>query len=675
MKKKTLKLIKDDPWLSNHKDEVNSRFERYNTKLNEIKEVFGSLKKFASAYEFMGITYDKNSKGWWYREWAPEAETLSLIGDFNQWNPEMHPLLKTNEGVWEVFIADNSNISIEHLSKFKVRVKSSQGTIDRLPAYSTYVVQDAETHDFSACLWNPPTKFNWSDKSFKAESQHTEPYIYECHVGMAQEEEKVGSYEEFRTKLLPRIKDQGYNTVQLMAIQEHPYYGSFGYHVSNFFAPSSRFGTPEDLKRLINTAHEMGIAVIMDIVHSHAVKNIAEGLSEFDGSDDQYFHPGGKGYHSGWDSKLFNYGKEEVLQFLLSNVRYWLEEFHFDGFRYDGVTSMLYTHHGDHVTFDNYDKYFNDVDWDVLIYLQLANKLAKELKPHSIVIAEDMSGMPGLCRKIPEGGIGFDFRLAMGIPDFWIKLLKHKSDDEWNVHELWGTLSNRREHERTIAYSESHDQALVGDKSIAFWLMEKEMYFHMQVSDENLTIDRGLALHKMIRLLTISTGGEGWLNFIGNEFGHPEWVDFPREGNNWSYQYARRQWSLADDENLKYKYLNRFGKSMVVTAKENQIVQAEKAKELNLDQTNHTLIYQRNELIFALNFSPTNSVPDYRFWVPQKGHYEIVLNSDDKEFGGFGRVEKNTTYSTVKIGQDNFLSIYLPNRTGLVFKKKGSKKK
>ncbi|MCK5367920.1 MAG: alpha amylase C-terminal domain-containing protein, partial [Cyclobacteriaceae bacterium] len=493
------------------------------------------------------------------------------------------------------------------------------------------------------------------------------PLIYEVHIGMAQEKEDIGSYQEFTSEILPRIKDLGYNTLQLMAIQEHPYYGSFGYHVSNFFAPSSRFGTPEDFKNLVDSAHQMGIAVIIDIVHSHAVKNIGEGINEFDGSGNQYFHPGGRGYHSTWDSKLFNYGKREVQQFLLSNISYWINEFHVDGFRFDGITSMMYFHHGDFTSFDHYDKYFVDgIDWDALTYLQLANHLTHSLKKNSITIAEDMSGMPGLCRTQLDGGIGFDFRLGMGIPDFWIKYLKEKRDDDWDITELWQMMMNRRWKERTIAYAESHDQGLVGDKTVAFRLMDKEMYFHMQVSDENIIIDRGIALHKMIRFFTVSLGGEGYLNFIGNEFGHPEWIDFPREGNDWSYRYARRQWSLVDNEDLKYKYLNNFDKNMISMLRENILLSSSPAQQINMDEDNKVIIFERNNLIFAFNFHNERSISDYRFNSIGKGIYKIILSTDDAEVGGFSRVDKSVEYHT--LGHDQ-LCIYLPSRTALILKK------
>jgi len=662
-------LVKNDPWLSPYTQEINDRMERYESRRNELEKKYGSVSAFASGYEYLGFNYDKKKKGWWYREWAPAAKSLSLIGDFNDWNRETNPMTRNPDGIWEVFLDDKTySKKLTSESAVKVHIESNKGGMDRIPAYARYVTQDEKTYDFTARLWNPEKPYKWTDKQFDPKGAYENPYIYECHVGMAQEKEGIGSYREFADKILPKIQEQGYNAIQMMAIQEHPYYGSFGYHVSNFFAPSSRFGTPYDLKYLVDKAHGMGIAVIMDIVHSHAVKNLAEGLNEFDGSEDQYFHPGGRGTHELWDSKLFNYGKEEVLRFLLSNVKYWIEEFHMDGFRYDGVTSMLYFHHGD-ISFDHYDKYFRDVDWDVLTYFQLANELVKELKPNAISIAEDMSGMPGLCRPVEEGGMGFDFRLGMGIPDYWIKLLKHKSDEEWNINEMWGTLTNRRYGERTIAYAESHDQALVGDKSIAFWLMDKEMYTHMHKDFESLIIDRGIALHKMIRLFTLSLGGEGWLNFIGNEFGHPEWVDFPREGNGWSYKYARRQWNLQEHPDLRYQFLYNFGAEMVKMANKENIVGSLPAQQLNMDEANKTIIFERHNLVFAFNFSPTNSIPDYRFRVPAPGKYKIILNSDKEEFGGHNRIDDQMTYPTVTLFGEHFLSIYLPNRVAIVLKK------
>lgn len=663
-----LAIIQEDSWLDPYAQDAYARFEHYKKTRKEIEDAEESLLNFAKAHYYYGINFDKENNGWTYREWAPNAHQLSLIGDFNGWDRSAHKLERNNRGDWEIILPyEEYKERFLHGSKLKVHVQGNNGSKDRIPAYITRVIQDPVTHDFSGQLWFPEKAFEWTDHSFNLSENFQQPIIYECHIGMAQEHEGVGTYREFADKILPRIKEGGYNAIQTMAIQEHPYYGSFGYHVSNFFAPSSRFGTPEDLKYLVNKAHSMGITVIMDIVHSHAVKNLSEGLNEFDGSDNQYFHAGRRGYHEGWDSKLFNYGKWEVKKFLLSNTRYWLEEFHFDGFRFDGVTSMLYFHHG-YTSFDHYDKYFKEgVELDAVTYLQLANAVIHEFKKNAISIAEDVSGMPGLCRSPEDGGCGFDFRLGMGIPDYWIKIIKEKLDEEWDIYEMWNVLGNRRYKEKTIAYAESHDQALVGDKSIAFRLMDKEMYYHMHVDDHNMIVDRGIALHKMLRLFTISLGGEGYLSFIGNEFGHPEWVDFPREGNNWSHYYARRQWSLVDNKDLKYQYLNNWDKAMVNVIKENKVLASQGANQLHMDGNNKVIIFERNNLIFIFNFSPGNSIFGYKFRAPEKATYRIILNSDRKEFGGFDRVDDSIDYGT---DDHQNLSIYLTNRTALVLKKK-----
>ncbi|MEM6630373.1 MAG: alpha-amylase family glycosyl hydrolase [Bacteroidota bacterium] len=662
-----LALVREDPWLEPYNSFIEDRYFRFIHKFYEIKEQWASVENFASAYTWMGLHYDEAAQGWRYQEWAPGAHGMSLIGDFNGWDRARHPMIQKEGGMWEVFLPDAEVAGkLVHGSLYKVHVESAEGGMDRVPAYATRVIQNKETLDFAAQVWHPTEKFVWSDSDFKASSVGN-LIIYEAHTGMATEEEKVGSFREFADGRLEYIHGLGYNSIQLMAVQEHPYYGSFGYHVSSFFAPSSRFGTPEDLKYLVNKAHSLGMLVIMDIVHSHAVKNMAEGLNHFDGTDGQYFHEGGRGYHSSWDSRLFNYGKEEVLQFLLSNVAYWIKEFHFDGFRFDGVTSMMYFHHGDFTTFDHYDKFFKDgVEWDAITYLQLANELAHDLKTGVVTIAEDMSGMPGIGRKISEGGLGFDYRLGMGLPDYWIKVLKHKSDEQWDIYEMWHVMTNRRYREKTIAYAESHDQALVGDKTLAFWLMDQEMYWNMHINHQSTVIDRGIALHKMIRLFTGVLGGEGYLNFIGNEFGHPEWVDFPREGNGWSYKYCRRQWSLVENEELRYQFLHAFDKAMISVLKGHNILPAYPAKQLHMDGENKVVVAERNNLIFVFNFHPERSIPDYQFWVPRPGAYELLLNSDDGSFGGFNRIDQNQLFHTQ---DEDKLSIYLTNRTAVVLKK------
>jgi 1,4-alpha-glucan branching enzyme len=661
-----LAIIRNDPWLEPYTQRINDWYWRAIHKEKDLINGNLTLKDFASGHLYFGLHRDRDS--WVFREWAPNAEKIFLIGDFSNWEERAENMLKKkNNGIWEIILPLEK---MHHGSYYRLSVYWKGGRGDRIPAWTNRVVQDRETLIFNAQVWAPEIPYSFKSNWINTNKQP--PIIYEAHIGMASEEGKVASFEEFREHILPRVVKGGYSTIQLMAIQEHPYYGSFGYHVSSFFAPSSRFGTPEELKKLIDSAHEQGIAVIMDLVHSHAVKNEVEGLAKFDGTPYQYFHDGYRREHIAWDSLCFNYSKNEVLHFLLSNCRYWLEEYRFDGFRFDGVTSMLYLDHGLSRDFTNYDLYFDgQQDEDAITYLKLANKLIKQVHPGSMTIAEEMSGMPGLATPLKDGGIGFDYRLAMGTPDYWIKVIKEKSDEAWNVEEIYYELTRKRSDEKTISYSESHDQALVGDKTIIFRLIDKEMYYHMNIDSKNLIIDRGLSLHKMIRLITIATSGGGYLNFMGNEFGHPEWIDFPRQGNNWSYHYARRQWSLVDHPALKYKFLGAFDREMIHLIRNEKILEDQWPMLIKADNGDHVLFFERGLLVFAFNFNPTTSFTDYGFGV-EPGKYKVVLNSDAPEFGGQGLVDTSIMYYSFPdyaTAPRHMLKIYLPARTVLVFKR------
>jgi len=661
-----MKLIEYDSWLKPFELQINARRENYRLKLEDINTGWGSLLKYSSNHHFFGLHKVQNE--WIFREFAPNAEEIYLVGQFSNWKPLPQFRLKRaiKKGVWEIYLPEEN---LKHGDLYKLWMVWKNGEAMRIPAYATRTVQDYATKLFCAQVWETDF-FNWSDNDFKPNIQT--PLIYEAHVGMAQEEGKVGTFNEFTDKILPRVKKAGYNVLQLMAIQEHPYYGSFGYHVSNFFAASSRFGTPEELKNLINEAHNSGIAVIMDIVHSHSVKNEAEGLSRFDGTEDLYFYSGEKGIHPAWDSRCFDYGKDSVISFLLSNCRYWIEEFHFDGFRFDGVTSMLYIDHGLERDFTSYSDYFNDkVDDYAITYLSLANKLIHEIKPNAITIAEDMSGFPGIGISPEDDGLGFNFRLSMGVPDFWIKIIKEKGDEKWSVGQIFHELIQHRPEEKIIAYSESHDQALVGDKTIFFRLADKDMYENMAKNKPSLLIDRAIALHKLIRLVTLTTAYSGYLNFMGNEFGHPEWIDFPREGNNWSYKYARRQWSLHDNGYLKFEWLGAFDRNMIELIKKFNLLIHPYIQLLYANENDQILAFERGGLLMVFNFNPLKSYTDYGIHV-NPGKFKIVFDSDRPEFGGFSRVDNSIVHFSepmISNRHNHQLKLYLPSRTALILEK------
>ncbi|KAN0044951.1 hypothetical protein ACTA71_006477 [Dictyostelium dimigraforme] len=665
------KVIHDDPWLEPYKEVIKRRHNQVKNTIQKLEESEGSLLKFSQGYEYFGFNVTKDGVN--YREWLPSAHEVYLVGDFNQWNKTSHPLERDNYGRWNIFIPNNSNgeCAIPHGSKIKIYLKLANGNFDyRIPAWIKRVEQTKENPVFDGVFWNPSKQYVFKNQSPK---KPTELRIYEAHVGMSSELPEISTYTKFKDNVLPMVKELGYNCIQLMAIMEHAYYASFGYQVTNFFAISSRFGTPEELKEMIDTAHGMGLLVFLDVVHSHASKNVLDGLNQLDGSDHHYFHSGGRGTHDVWDSRLFNYGNWEVMRFLLSNLRFYVDEYHFDGFRFDGVTSMIYTHHG-LAPACSYDDYFGGaVDEDGLNYLTLANVMLHRLNPSIVTIAEEVTGLATLCRPFSEGGGDFDYRLGMGIPDKWIELVKDTRDENWKMGTIAHMLSNRRYKEKNIAYAESHDQSLVGDKTLAFWLMDKEMYTNMSLMTvETPIIDRGMSLHKMIRLITSSLGGDGYLNFMGNEFGHPEWVDFPREGNNNSLHHARRRWDLYRDPNLRYKQLRDFDIAMNKLEQEFRWLSSNSAYISLKHEDDKIIVYERAGLIFIFNFHPSKSFSDYRIGSGISGKFVNALDSDRQEFGGHVRIGKdNYHYTEDKPWHERqfSLSVYIPSRTCLVLKK------
>lgn len=667
-----LPLVAADPWLAPHEPALRRRMGRFHAELDALGAKVGLAGHASDWHLRFGLQRGARDGvgGQWCREWLPGAQAVHLAGDFNGWNRASHPLIQRIGGVWELFIPDGQ-AQVRHGEKYKLHIVSEAGAHDRVPATCRRVEQEAGGIAFNPVHWEPAAPYAWRHEAPGAARSWR---IYEAHVGMAPQAGKVGSFAEFRRDTLPRIKRAGYDTVQLMAVQEHPYYASFGYQVSPFFAVSSRFGTPEDLKALVDDAHGLGLRVIMDLVHSHAAPNVAEGLAQLDGTDHQYFHAGERGHHPAWGSRCFDYGKAQVRGFLLSNVRYWLEEFRFDGFRFDGVTSMLYHDHGLGKDFTTYDDYFSaNTDDDALLYLQLATTLAQAVRPGALQLAEDMSGLPGLARPVEEGGVGFTARLAMGIPDYWMGLMKKAAaglrDEDWPLGEMWHALTNRRHGEPHVGYVESHDQALVGDKTLLMRLVDRSIYAGMSALTPDLVVDRGVALHKLIRLATFATCGGGWLNFMGNEFGHPEWVDFPREGNGWSFAHCRRQWNLADDPLLRYHGLGAFDRALMGLEPAFGLLADPLMDPLLIDEERKLLVFRRGPLVVALNFHPTRAYDGLALPVPDRNDYRTVLASDETKYSGHGRTAEGVVFPWLNeacAGQGQSVKVYLPNRCALV---------
>ena len=654
-----LRILKTHPELVPFRIDLEMRMERYESKKTQLLGKDGSLKDFANAHAYYG--FHKLKDGWVYREWAPGADQLYLTGEFNDWHWVDAPMTRLENGNWEIVLPGDT---LHKGSRVLTIVRNGDKLSQHVPAYARRVTQDWVTQSWCCEVWDDVEPYPWTDGDFV----NTEPpLIYEAHIGMASEDHRIATYREFADNVLPHVQDAGYNTIQLMAVMEHPYYGSFGYQVSSFFAASSRFGYPEDLKYLVNKAHAMGIRVLLDVVHSHAVGNTLEGLNLFDGTGYQYFHDGPEGDHPAWGTKLFDYNKPQVIHFLLSNLKFWMEEYHFDGFRFDGVTSMLYHDHGLGVAFSNLGMYFTmNTDVEAVTYLQLANELIRQVNPQALTISEDMSGMPGMCEPVEDGGIGFDFRLGMGIPDLWIKWIKERRDEDWHLGSLWRELTFRNA--PTVAYVESHDQALVGDKTVMFRLADAAMYDQMTVDCHTQVIDRAVALHKMIRLITLAAGGTGYLCFMGNEFGHPEWIDFPRPGNGNSFQYCRRQWSLLENPSLKYHQLYAFDRDMIRCVKANHVLEETYPKLLWIHEDDHVIAFERGDLVFVFNFSPDRSYTDYTIPVTHGVDHQVLFSSDDYCYGGYGRVARDPVSAYVPGLEGSHLRLYLPARTAIVLR-------
>ena len=667
-------LINQDPYLKNFEWCIKRRNEHFKNLLHQIESNEKSLENFADSYKNMGLHVLPNGDIK-YREYAPGARGIALFGEFNNWNRDQYWAKRDQYGFWELIIPnEDGKPRIKHQSKVKCNVVLSNGQwADRNPIWIEYLYQNTQSLIFDGVFWNPEVKYEWKYPK-KHLPKPKSLRIYEAHVGMSSFYPKVTTYKDFTENILPRIKRLGYTAVQLMAIMHHANYASFGYHVNNFFAISSRFGTPEDLMELIDKAHEMGLFMIMDIVHSHASSNVDDGFNNWDGTDYLYFHGGKMGHHSLWDSRLFNYSSYETLRFLLSNCAYYSEKFRFDGFRFDGVTSILYRNHGIKYSFSgDYNEYFsNNFDEDGGVYLMLANKLLHQINPEVITIAEDVSGMPGLCLTVEQGGFGFDYRLNMSVSDKWIQLLKEYKDENWNMGNLIFTLTNRRYNEKHVGYCESHDQSIVGDKTIAMWLFDKEMYWNMSCnSPETIIISRGMSLHKLIRMITFALGGEGYLCFMGNEFGHPEWIDFPRPGNGWSYSHCRRRWDLCDNKNLRYKYLYNWDVAMNKLDDVFNFISSPFQYVSLKHEDDKIIVFEKGDLLFVFNFHPYKSYENYKIGTKWGTKHKIVLDSDEFRFFGKGRLEygHGNFFPIINQGwnnRPNQFNLYIPSRTCMV---------
>ncbi|KAK9673873.1 hypothetical protein RND81_12G195300 [Saponaria officinalis] len=556
---------------------------------------------------------------------------------------------------------------LQHGSKYRVYFNTPDGPLERIPAWATYVRLDGDGNQPCAVHWDPSPEcaHKWKNNSPKRPKSLR---IYECHVGISGSDPKVSSFLEFTEKVLPRVKDLGYNAIQLFGVIEHKDYFTAGYRVTNMYAVSSRFGTPEDFKRLVDEAHGLGLLVFLDIVHSYSAADEMVGLSLFDGTNDCYFHTGKRGHHKYWGTRIFKYGDVDVLQFLLSNLRWWIEEYHIDGFQFHSLPSMMYTHNGFATFTGDFEEYCNQyVDRDALLYLILANDILHFLHPNIITIAEDATLYPGLCEPSSQGGLGFDYYVNLAAPEMWLSFLENVPDNEWSMSKIVTTLmGNKIYTNKMLLYAENHSQSISGGRSFA------EILFGTEVgSNEASKLLRGTSLHKVIRLITFTIGGSAYLNFMGNEFGHPKRVEFPTSNNNFSFELASRRWDLLSDQGLHQKLFH-FDQDMM------KLDQKEKVLSRGLPNVHHVnddtmvISYTRGPLLFIFNFHPTDSYERYSVGVDEAGEYQMILNSDEEKYSGQGAINADQYFQrSIRKRIDGFqncLQLPLPSRSAQVYK-------
>ncbi|XP_047249302.1 1,4-alpha-glucan-branching enzyme 3, chloroplastic/amyloplastic isoform X3 [Capsicum annuum] len=580
-----------------------------------------------------------------------EYDIFNVIGDpesFKKFRMKQPPIpywLETKKGRngW----VQKYMPALPHGSQYRVYFNTPNGPLERVPAWATFVIPDADGKQAVAVHWEPTPEYayKWKHKQpVKPKSLR----IYECHIGISGQEPKISSFNDFISKVLPHVKEAGYNAIQIIGVVEHKDYFTVGYRVTNFYAVSSRYGTPDDFKRLIDEAHGLGLLVFLEIVHSYAAADEMVGLSLFDGTNDCYFHTGKRGLHKFWGTRMFKYGDLDVLHFLLSNLNWWVEEYHVDGFHFHSLSSMLYTHNGFASFTGDMDEYCNQyVDKDALLYLILANEVLHTLHPNVITIAEDATLYPGLCDQTSQGGLGFDYFANLSASEMWLALLENTPDHEWCM--------------------KNHNQSISGGCSFAEILIGNSLG-KSSISQESLV--RGCSLHKMIRLITCTIGGHAYLNFMGNEFGHPKRVEFPMSSNNFSFSLANRSWDLLEND-VHYQLFS-FDKDMMDLDKNGRILSRGLANIHHVNDTTMVISYLRGPNLFVFNFHPVNSYERYTIGVEEAGEYQITLNTDEKKYGGrglFGHDQNlQRTINRRADGKRICLEVPLPSRSAQVYK-------
>lgn len=597
----------------------------------------------------------KNRKGYRFVVWAPNASAVSVVGDFNDWDGSDSPLKRVNkEGLWAVFLTD-----IPPDSPYKYEIIHASGK--RRLKSDPYAAQ-SELRPATASLTpgNAPP-YKWKDKKWQETKKLYNPYkspvnIYEVHLGTWKKKPdgNLYTYRELADELIPYVKDLGYTHIEIMPISEHPYDLSWGYQITGYYSVTSRYGKPDDFKYFVDQCHQEGLGVILDWVPGHFCKD-DHGLRQFDGEPLFEYADPRKSEKTSWGTLTFDFGRQEVQSFLISNAVYWLKEFHIDGIRVDAVASML------SLNFDKnedeekvYNSYGGDDHLEAFAFIKKLNQVVFEYFPSVLMMAEDSSDLPLVTAPTHSGGLGFNFKWNMGWMNDMLEYMEHDPlYRKWHHNLL--TFSFMYIHTENFVLPLSHDEVVHGKRSLL-----NKMPGDQWQQFANLRLLYGYMMaHPGKKLL-----------FMGGELGqYAEWKD--KEQLDWhltDYPFHHSMFTYVRE-------LNKFYQSQPALFELDHDPEGFKwIDPHNIDQSTVAFIRQgkqdSDQLIIICNFTP-NVYYDYKVGVPSPGTYEEIFNSDSEKFGGSNQIsaDKHFSFSDKWHSFDNHIKISIPPLAVAIYKK------